>query len=260
MTLAERWLVADTADLVPPLIERIASRLVEAIELDELSRADGAEQGDRASASLAADARRQQLLVGAWLSEELATINQIRLAGGERPLDPNSDRAVRAASSPTSRVPARSSRTSTTRPSRRSTSTRPSTWVTYVDGRKVDVGSSGTSADELTAFQKRLALSDARTGEGRLDTSSPMLTFQAIDGSRVVMVLGGPASTACPRTADRHPSLRRPPRSGSRVWPTSACSRTSGAAAASDGALRLHDPRVRATGRRQDDAAHGAAR
>ena len=98
MTLTERWLVADTADLVPPLIERIASRLVEAIELDELSRADGAERGDRSSgaASLAADARRQQLLVGAWLSEELATINQIRLAGGERPLDPISDRSVRA--------------------------------------------------------------------------------------------------------------------------------------------------------------------
>ena len=96
MTLAERWLVADTAELVPPLIERIASRLVEAIELDELSRADGAERGGRASVSLAADARRQQLLVGAWLSEELATINQIRLAGGERPLDPLSDRSVRA--------------------------------------------------------------------------------------------------------------------------------------------------------------------
>ena len=47
MTLAERWLVADTAELVPPLIERIASRLVEAIELDELSRADGAERGAR---------------------------------------------------------------------------------------------------------------------------------------------------------------------------------------------------------------------
>ena len=32
VTLADRWLVADTAELVPPLIERVASRLVEAIE------------------------------------------------------------------------------------------------------------------------------------------------------------------------------------------------------------------------------------
>ena len=140
MTLAERWLVADTADLVPPLIERIASRLVEAIELDELSRADGAEHGDRASASLAADARRQQLLVGAWLSEELATINQIRLAGGERPLDPISDRSVRAASSPSSRGPDRSSRTSTTPPSKRSTSTR-----TSRPGSRSWMGASSTS-------------------------------------------------------------------------------------------------------------------
>ena len=95
MTVADRWLVADTADLVAPLIERVASRLVEAIELDESARADRVDRG-RSAASLAADARRQQLLVGAWLSEELATINQIRLAGGERPLDPTSDRAVRA--------------------------------------------------------------------------------------------------------------------------------------------------------------------
>ena len=44
---------------------------------------------------------------------------------------------------------------------------------------------------ELTAFQKRLALRMTGTGEGRLDTSSPMLTLQSPDGSRVVMVLGG---------------------------------------------------------------------
>ncbi len=29
------------------------------------------------------------------------------------------------------------------------------------------------------------------TGEGRLDTSSPMLTLQSRDGARIVMVLGG---------------------------------------------------------------------
>jgi Flp pilus assembly CpaF family ATPase len=66
-----------------------------------------------------------------------------------------------------------------------------STWVTYTDGRKVDVGQLWDSPAALTAYQKRLARRKAGTGEGRLDTQSPMLTFQADDGSRVVMVLGG---------------------------------------------------------------------
>ena len=66
-----------------------------------------------------------------------------------------------------------------------------STWVTYSDGRKVDVGQLWDSPADLTAYQKRLARRKAGTGEGRLDTQSPMLTFQADDGSRVVMVLGG---------------------------------------------------------------------
>ena len=47
------------------------------------------------------------------------------------------------------------------------------------------------SAAELTAFQKRMALRMTGTGEGRLDTSSPMLTLQSRDGARIVMVLGG---------------------------------------------------------------------
>ena len=66
-----------------------------------------------------------------------------------------------------------------------------STWVTYTDGRKVDVGSLWSSAAELTAFQKRMALRMTGTGEGRLDTASPMLTLQTRDGARIVMVLGG---------------------------------------------------------------------
>ena len=183
MTVAERWLVADTADLVAPLIERVASRLVEAIELDESARADRVDAWT--ASSLAADARRQQLLVGAWLSEELATINQIRLAGGERPLDPTSDRAVRA------RVVAELTGAGPLEPyindaavEEIDVNSHESTWITFVDGRKLDVGALWTSAVELTAYQKRLARRMTRTGEGRLDTSSPMSTFQAADGSR----------------------------------------------------------------------------
>ena len=54
-----------------------------------------------------------------------------------------------------------------------------STWVTYSDGRKIDVGQLWDSPADLTAYQKRLARRKAGTGEGRLDTQSPMLTFQA---------------------------------------------------------------------------------
>ena len=122
-------------------------------------------------ASLAADARRQQLLVGAWLSEEIATINQIRLAGGERPLDPISDRSVRA------RVVAELTGAGPLEPymsdppvEEIDVNSHLSTWVTYVDGRKVDVGQLWTSAAELTAYQKRLARRMTGTGEGRLDT------------------------------------------------------------------------------------------
>ena len=82
------------------------------------------------------------MLVGAWLSEELATINQIRLAGGERPLDPLSDRSVRA------RVVADLTGAGPLEPYINDASveeidvnSHESTWVTFVDGRKLDVGS-----------------------------------------------------------------------------------------------------------------------
>ncbi len=93
------------------------------------------------------------MLVGAWLSEELATINQIRLAGGERPLDPISDRSVRA------RVVAELTGAGPLEPYINDASveeidvnSHESTWVTFVDGRKLDVGSAvdvGGRADRV---------------------------------------------------------------------------------------------------------------
>ena len=65
------------------------------------------------------------------------------------------------------------------------------TWVSYVDGRQVDVGQLWSSSTELVAFQKRIALRMG-TGEGRLDTASPQLTLQSADGSRAAVALGGP--------------------------------------------------------------------
>lgn len=179
---------AEQAALVRELSDRVAARLVDAIEQDEVEHHDGR----RGGSPLALDDRRQQLLVGAWLSDELALVNQRRLHQGEAPIDRTTDREVRA------RVVAELTGTGPLEPymsdplvEEIDVNSHQSTWVTYADGRKVDVGRLWESASDLTAYQKRLARRKATTGEGRLDTQSPMLTFQSDDGSRVVMVLGG---------------------------------------------------------------------
>ena len=180
-----------TPEQVRDLTDRVAARLVEALEVDDLERS---EQPDRAVSTppLVADARRQQLMVGAWLGDELASFNQTRLRLGLRPLDEVVDRHVRA------RVVADLTGTGPLDPYMNDpgveeidVNSHRSTWITHADGRKEDVGSLWTSDADLTAYQKRLARRMTRTGEGRLDTSSPMLTLQTEDGSRVVMVLGG---------------------------------------------------------------------
>ena len=82
-------------------------------------------QRTSAVAPLAADARRQQLLVGAWLSDEIALVNQDRMRRGESPLTCGGrSRGPRSCASPSSPAPGRSSRSCPIRSSRRSTSTR----------------------------------------------------------------------------------------------------------------------------------------
>ena len=89
-----RWPVVDErTPLVRFVTDQVAGRLVEAIEQDEADRHDRAADG---ALPLAADRRRQQLLVGAWLSEEIATANQDRMQRGEPPLSELVDREVRA--------------------------------------------------------------------------------------------------------------------------------------------------------------------
>ena len=128
----------DLPELVRIVTDRVAVRLVEAIELDESQP----QTRNTSSVSLAADARRQQLLVGAWLSEEMATINQDRCAAASRPLTSGVDREVRG------RVVAELTGTGPLEPfmsdplvEEIDVNSHLSTWVTYSDGRKVDVGS-----------------------------------------------------------------------------------------------------------------------
>jgi pilus assembly protein CpaF len=168
--------------LVVAVTDRVALRLIETIEHDD----------SRSPLALAGDERRQQLLVGSWINEEIAAVNEARLQRGERPLSSRVEQVVRA------RAVAELTGAGPLEPylsdpdvEEIDVNSPASTWVTYTDGRKVDVGSLWASAAELTAYQKRMALRMSGTGEGRLDTSSPMLTLQARDGSRIVMVLGG---------------------------------------------------------------------
>lgn len=199
----------DRSSLVRFVTDRVATRLVEAIELDESEVHDA-----RAAevTSLAGDARRQQLLVGAWLSDEIAVVNQDRMHRGDPPLSESADREIRA------RVVAELTGTGPLEPymtdpnvEEIDVNSHLSCWVTYSDGRKVDVGALWPSAVDLTAYQKRLARRMTGTGERRLDTQSPMSTFQSDDGSRVVMVLGGRSEhgiSTHPRIAIRRFVLR----------------------------------------------------
>ncbi|MEL6893840.1 MAG: ATPase, T2SS/T4P/T4SS family [Actinomycetota bacterium] len=177
-------------ELVHSVAERVALRLIDAVERDADTR-----ERDPASATgpaLADDERRQQLLVGRWINDELVDLDERRLRDGLRPLSAPIEQELRA------RVVAELTGAGPLEPYLTDPTVEEidvngpeSTWVTYIDGRKVDVGRLWASAEELTSYQKRLALRMRGTGEGRLDTSSPMLTLQSNDGSRIVMVLGG---------------------------------------------------------------------
>ncbi len=189
---------------VQAVTARVADRLIEAIELDAQTPS---------ATPLATNERHQQLLVGAWINDEINVVNEDRLRAGLRPLDLDDEHSLRG------RVVADLTGAGPLEPYLNDTSVEEidvnsatSTWVTYADGRKVDVGALWDSTAELIAFQKRLALRMRGTGEGRLDTSSPMLTMQSNEGSRIVMVLGGGAEhgiSTHPRLAIRRFVVRQ---------------------------------------------------
>ena len=172
------------------LVERIAARLAE-----ESAGREGATSHER---------RMLEVLIGHWLEEEFATIDRSRTRAGTPVLSIEERRDLGAAviaevlgAGPLERWLRHPDIEEIDVNSHRST------WVTFADGRKVDLGCLWGSAEELTSFQKRFARRATATGEGRLDTASPTLTMQTSDGARVVMVLGGPAE----RGVSPHPRI-----------------------------------------------------
>jgi pilus assembly protein CpaF len=160
------------------LVERIAARL--------------AEESDGRAGVTSPERRMLEVLIGHWLEEEFAAIDRSRIRSGVPVLDSVERRDLRDAvvadvlgAGPLERWLRHPDVEEIDVNSHRST------WVTFADGRKTDLGRLWDSAEELTAFQKRFARRATATGEGRLDTASPTLTMQTSDGARVVMVLGG---------------------------------------------------------------------
>ncbi len=192
--------------MVRDLTDRLSTRLVEAIEGDT-SAISGFDAGDgRRRVGLREDRARLELLMGRWMADEVARINQTRLQRGDGLLDEHTERTLRAAAyaetvgagplepymhdPEVEEIDVNSHRV---------------TWVSYSDGRKEALGQLWDSADDLYAFQRRLTLSMG-VAESRLDEQSPMVTLQAPDGSRIVMVLGGPGRSGVssePRIAIR---------------------------------------------------------
>lgn len=174
--------------LVRTLTERLSARLADAIQ----SEPAGA-SGGRGQAGLRDDRARLEVLMGHWMAEEVSRLNQARLARGEPLLADHDERVLRrlAYAETVGSGPLEPYMTDEG-VEEIDVNSHLVTWVSYSDGRKVNVGSLWASTEELAAFQHRLTLSMG-VSEARLDEQSPMVTLQAPDGSRVVMVLGGRA-------------------------------------------------------------------
>lgn len=172
-------------DVLRRLTDRLSARMVDALQ----ERSAG-QLGAR-HAALRSERARLELLLGRWLAEELTELNHERLQRGQPPFDAEQDRLLRAAAY------AETLGAGPLEPYMRDltveeidVNSAASTFVSYADGRKIDVGRLWSTDDDLTAYQNRLTLSMG-VSESRLDEQSPMVTLQAPDGARVVMVLGG---------------------------------------------------------------------
>ena len=72
------------------ITDRVAERLIDALERDDAA----APAPDRSP--LVTDERRQQLLIGAWISDEVAVMNEELLHDGLRPLDQPTEQLLRS--------------------------------------------------------------------------------------------------------------------------------------------------------------------
>ncbi|MDP9464597.1 MAG: hypothetical protein M3P52_08240, partial [Actinomycetota bacterium] len=194
--------------MVRELTARLSSRLVEAIEADTASTSAarfGATDG-QPRLGLREDRARLELMMGRWMAEEIARINQTRLQRGDGLLEEYTERNLRAAAyAETVGAGPLEAYMHDPEVEEIDVNSHRVTWVSYSDGRKQHLGQLWDSADDLYAFQRRLTLSMG-VAESRLDEQSPMVTLQAPDGSRVVMVLGGPGRSGVstePRIAIR---------------------------------------------------------
>ena len=68
----------------------MSTRLIDAVERDAVGRPPAGLD------TLAGDLRRQQLLVGAWIGDEIGSVNEDRLRDGLRPLDQAAEQRLRA--------------------------------------------------------------------------------------------------------------------------------------------------------------------
>ena len=209
---------ADIERLARLVVDRVSKRLAAEIEhrrddavaddLDETASVDPHID----ALPLERDRVEQELLAGAWVTDEITRIDQTRLRAGSLVLSRPAAQALRL------RVLADLFGMGPLHPwwddvdvEQIDVNSHRQTWVTWIDGTKRDIGQLWPSASELTKYQQRLALTMG-TGEGRLDTSSPDLTLQAPDGSRVTMVLGGPTNhgvSTHPRLSIRRFVIRR---------------------------------------------------
>ena len=200
--------------MVRELTTRLSGRLVDAIETDTASSnvvGFGAADGQR-RVGIREDRARLELLMGRWMAEEIARINQARLQRGDGLLDEHTERSLRAAAyAETVGAGPLEPYMQDPEVEEIDVNSHRVTWVSYSDGRKEALGQLWDSADDLYAFQRRLTLSMG-VAESRLDEQSPMVTLQAPDGSRVVMVLGGPGRSGVssqPRIAIRRFTVNR---------------------------------------------------
>jgi pilus assembly protein CpaF len=193
--------------LVREMTDRLSTRLVEAIQAESGSPSAGGRR-----VGLREDRTRLELLMGRWMAEEVSILNQARLYRGDGLLDDATDRELRrlAYAETVGTGPLEQYMTDDS-VEEIDVNSHLVTWVSYDDGRKVDLGRLWESADDLAAFQNRLTLSMG-VSEARLDEQSPMVTLQAPDGSRVVMVLGGAGRNGVstePRIAIRRFTVNR---------------------------------------------------